>query len=296
MPPKKNKPKITPGQLRGILREINQPPHNARQRKVPRNKPTPKRASGPVKRTQTGVKKTPSTIREEKYQVRKARLARVLNKLQQPPKRSKSPSKPRPITVSRRIPIKADVEGTGKRAVKYKGKVIYLTPGQIKGIFGKSGLDSPKNTVDILKRELNLTPGARARLDAEAARLQDILEREAQLDYRRQAKESARNPLKTTPPDPVWDAKNKKWVFLEPLRQAEVDREQYEKVRKIKKEEREEERRTGRKKKQRLLQETSDAIDKRSRRKIKEARQTRPSAPRGGIVPGAGGGLLPRIR
>lgn len=288
MPPKKNKPKITPGQLRGIIRDISQPPNNARQRKVPpqtklvtrkRGENPPR--SGKVKRTQTGIKKTPATIATERYQATQVRLQRLAQRLQQPAKRAKSPSKPRPITVSRRIPMKADVEGTGKRAVKYRGKVIYLTPGQIKGLVGKGDVvpDSPRNTVDILKRELNLTPGARARLDAEEARLA----REEQLSRNKQYEESKRNRRVQNP-------------LREPAARREAERRVIEGLRAIERAERAKERLTGRKKKQRLLQETSDAIDKRSRRKIKEARQTRPSAPRGGIVPGAGGGLLPRIR
>lgn len=202
MPPKKNKPKITPGQLRGIIREMNQPPFNAVRRKVPRNKPTPKRASGKVKRTETGIKKTPATIAQERYQAYQMRLQRMEQKLRRPTTRQVSPLT-RPKVQKRQ---ESGLRPGGKRRV---GIDLQQLPRLVKtGIISQQEADiirnaaegrrvnyrqagvSVRDTSNILKRELNLTLSARERLDAEEARLA----REEQLSRNKQWKESQRNP------------------------------------------------------------------------------------------------------
>lgn len=199
MPPKKNKPKVTPGQLRGIVREMDKPPFNARKRTrvsqkglVTRTTKQEKSKSGPVKRTQTGVKKTPSTIAAERAQRGQMRLKRMAERLQQPAKRATT-APTQKITLPRGIPTKEQVSGTGLRGVMYRGRLVYLTPGQITALTKSGKIDAPRAITtegkQILRRELNLTPQARARLDAEEARLA----REARVSANKQYEESLRN-------------------------------------------------------------------------------------------------------
>lgn len=205
MPPKKNKPKVTPGQLRGIVREMDKPPFNARKKTrvsqkglVTRTKNQPASKSGPVKKTQTGVKKTPSTIAAERAQRGQMRLKRMAERLQQPTKRLKS-APTQKITLPRGIPTKEQVGGTGLRGVMYRGRLVYLSPGQITALTKSGKIDAPRAVTSegkqILRRELNLTPQARARLDAEEARLA----REARLSANKQYEESKRNPRVQNP-------------------------------------------------------------------------------------------------
>jgi hypothetical protein len=137
---------------------MGQPPHNARKRTrvsqkqlVARTKNQPAPRSGKVQRTQTGVKKTPSTIAAERAQRAKVRLERLAERLQRP---AKLPG----------VTPRKQVGGVIPRIYTPEGK-------------------------QILRRELNLTPSARARLDAEEARLA----REAQLSANKQFEESRRN-------------------------------------------------------------------------------------------------------
>lgn len=296
MPPKKNKPKITPGQLRGIIREMNQPPFNARQRKVPRNKPTPKRASGPVKRTQTGIKKTPATIAQERYQAGQMRLQRMAQKLQQPAKRPVAGQVPVGLAKPKvQKPQKGGIRARARGGAGKGGKLFY-TPGSVgkrlvgidlrqlprlvqQGIISQSEANTIRNaaegrrmsysqsgvsvrdTSNILKRELNLTPGARARLDAEEARLA----REEQLSRNKQYEESKRNRKVQNP-------------LREPAARREAERRAIEGLRAIEKAEREK---------------------KKLQKKKPPARLTPPRTPRGGmmlpLIPGGGGGAFPQI-
>ena len=323
MPPKKNKPKITPGQLRGIIREMNQPPFNARQRKVPRNKPTPKRASGPVKRTQTGIKKTPATIAQERYQAGQMRLQRMAQKLQQPAKRPVPGQVPTGLAKPKvQKPQKSGIR-TRARGGAGKGGRLFYTPGKTgrrlvgidlrqlprlvqQGIISQSEANTIRNaaegrrmsysqagvsvrdTSNILKRELNLTPGARARLDAEEARLA----REEQLSRNKQYEEARRNPKIQDPMKEPAARRNAERIAIEFFREAaKSDKAQIA-------------REKAKRRRQKILKETSVAIDKRNRRKAKEARTTPPRTPRiyvgrGGIppiMPGGGGGMFQQIQ
>ena len=199
--------KLTAGQVRRIVKEMDQPPFGSRKRTrvsqkrlVARStKDTPPK-SGPVKRTQTGVKKTRSTIAAEKEQRKDVRLEVMQERLKKPTKVSK-PAPSKKILLPRGIPLRDEVTGTGLRGVMYRGRLIYLSPGQITALTKAGKLDMPKvatpDRQQILKRDLNLTPQARARLDAEEARLA----REANLSASKQYKESKVNPRVQNPMD-----------------------------------------------------------------------------------------------
>lgn len=197
--------KLTAGQVRRIVKEMDQPPFGSRKRTrvsqkklVARStKDTPPK-SGPVKRTQTGVKKTQSTLTAERAQRAQMRLERMSQRLQRPTKVSK-PASSKKILLPRGIPLRDEVTGTGLRGIMYRGRLVYLSPGQITALTKSGKLDMPKvatpDRQQILKRDFNLTPQARARFDAEEARLA----REANLAASKQYKESKVNPRVQNP-------------------------------------------------------------------------------------------------
>jgi hypothetical protein len=184
---------------------MDQPPFGSRKRtRVSQKKlvtrstrdATPK--SGPVKKTETGVKKTPSTLAAERAERAQMRLERMSQRLQRPSKSVKA-APTQKIMMPRGIPLKEQVTGTGLRGVMYRGRLVYLSPGQITALTKSGKLDIPKvatpDRQQILKRDFNLTPQARARLDAEEARLA----REANLAASKQYKESKVNPRVQNP-------------------------------------------------------------------------------------------------
>jgi hypothetical protein len=235
MPPKK-KPKLSPGQLRGIVKTMDQPPFGSRKRtRVSQKKlvtrstrdATPK--SGPVKKTETGVKKTPSTLAAERAQRARMRLERMSERLQRPSKSVKA-APTQKIMMPRGIPLKEQVTGTGMRGVMYRGRLVYLSPGQITALTKAGKLDAPRAAAPdnklILKRDFNLTPMARERFDAEQARLA----REERLSANKQYEESKRNPRVQNP-------------MREPQARRIADQQAIEGIKAIKKAEKEKARR-----------------------------------------------------
>jgi hypothetical protein len=270
MPPKKNRPKVTPGQVRGIVKEMNQPPFGSRKRTrvsqkklVARGSRDPIPKSGKVQKTQTGIKKTPSTIAAERAQRGQMRLKRLAERLQQPAKQAKAAPTQR-INLPRGIPTREQVTGTGQRGVMYRGRLVYLTPGQITALQNSGKLETTRpatpDTRQILKREMNLTPQARARLDAEEARLA----REAQLSANKQYEESKRNRRIQNP-------------MREPQARRIAEQQAAEGIKAIQK------------------------AEKEKARRQKKPLRPRTSTPRGGmgiapIMPGGGGMMIPRIK
>lgn len=207
----RSKRNVTTGDVARALREMSQPPGNARQRPIWKQKKlvTRMRGENPPKGSRVKVSRGMTKLEKAMAQATKERPNR--EKLKMSPPAKKRAAKPSSIVISKRIPTKAEVRDIGLRAVQYRGRVIYLTPAQIKAIESRTPKGTPQNiynfpdsfkkylpsyriTADILGRELNLTPTARARLDADEARRAAMLEEEARLDYKRQVQESKRNP------------------------------------------------------------------------------------------------------
>jgi hypothetical protein len=108
------------------------------------------------------------------------------------------------------IPTRQEVEDVGARAVKYKGKTIYLTPGQIKqlglpvdypettfgNLFGEDRSQA-KKAQDILNREIK---------DAESVKEEIRLRAEAAKDWSNQARAAATNPEVRNPAEALGKA------------------------------------------------------------------------------------------
>jgi hypothetical protein len=147
---------------------------------------------------------------------------------------------------------------------------------------GFSVFGLPRGDGGILKRELNLTPMARARLDAEEARLAQ----EARLSAIKQEEESRRNPRVQNPrtgPKVIPGGRGAETTIIDP----EVD--------KLIKAARE-----NRKAKAAIQKEINDELVKEKTRRQKKPLRARTITPRGGmgiapIMPG-GGGLISRIK
>jgi len=96
------------------------------------------------------------------------------------------------------IPTRQEVEDVSTRAVKYKGKTIYLTPGQIKqlglpvdypkttfgNLFGEDKAQA-KKAEDLLNREIK---------DVKSIKESNMLREEAAKDWSNQARAAATNP------------------------------------------------------------------------------------------------------
>jgi hypothetical protein len=314
MPPKKkNRPKVTPGQVRGIVREMNQPPHNARKRS---------RALPPGMRTRTpsqerpkefgklSVKKNPQggvgrrgyVDPEFKAWLLKQRMSPKAKRAVTPTAKPKvqKPLKSRAVTT--RAGTKPRLKATGpdvrkrivgidlrtlpdlvRRGVISQSEANTIASGVERRAYNiptQSGSRGPSDT--ILRRELNLTPMARARLDAEEARLAQ----EARLSAIKQEEESKRNPRVQNPrtgPKVIPGGRGAETTIIDP----EVD--------KLIKTARE-----NRKAKAAIQREINDELVKEKTRRQKKPLRARTITPRGGmgiapIMPG-GGGLISRIK
>jgi len=314
MPPKKkNRPKVTPGQVRGIVREMNQPPHNARKRS---------RALPPGMRTRTpsqerpkefgklSVKKNPQggvgrrgyVDPEFKAWLLKQRMSPKAKRAVTPTAKPKvqKPLKSRAVTT--RAGTKPRLKATGpdvrkrivgidlrtlpdlvRRGVISQSEANTIASGVERRAYNiptQSGSRGPSDT--ILRRELNLTPMARARLDAEEARLAQ----EARLSAIKQEEESRRNPRVQNPrtgPKVIPGGRGAETTIIDP----EVD--------KLIKTARE-----NRKANAAIQREINDELVKEKTRRQKKPLRARTITPRGGmgiapIMPG-GGGLISRIK
>lgn len=280
----------TKAELRSIVREMRNPPHNARRRPaLPQTKlVTRKRGENPPRSGKVTVSRG---LTKRQRAVDSATPERPGQWAMPPKPRTKRPAastakpKPQKPRVQPAIRTRARAKGgrlfytpTGPRK-RIIGMDIRVLPELVnKGIItqseanairnaaeGRRGVNynlpvSTRNTANILKRELNLTPSARARLDAEEARLAREADRSASL----QLQESRRNKR-----------------VQNPLTETQADQEA-----------------------KRRVEEGLRAIEKAERKKkrLQRKQPSRPIAPRtstGGMIPmapGAGGGLLPRIR
>ena len=290
----------TKAELRSIVREMKNPPHNARRRPVPpqtklvarkRGENPPRSSKVTVSRGLTRTQRiVDSATRERPGQwtmLPKPRVKRPAT----------STAKPKPVKPRVQPAIRTRARANG-------GRLFYTPTGPRKRIIGmdlrrlpelvskglisqseanairnaaegRKGIDynltsSVKDTANILKRELNLTPSARARLDAEEARLAREAERSASL----QLQESRRNKRVQNPltEGNILSRRPKKGTTA-----AEVEKRVIEGLRAIEQAER-------------------------KKKRLQRKQPSRPIAPRtstGGMIPmapGAGGGLLPRIR
>jgi hypothetical protein len=285
MPPKKkNRPKVTPGQVRGIVREMGQPPFNARKRTRvsqkglvarTRKQEAPK-AFTPVQRKFVGAPGRPGYVSpEEKIQRLKETMGPRAKRAVTPTAKPKVQKPLKSRTVTTRAGAKPRLKATGpalrkriigidlrtlpdlvRRGVVSQSEANTIARGVERRAYNIPVQGSGRGPSDsILRREMNMTPMARARLDAEEARLA----REAQLSANKQYEESRRNPRVQNP-------------MREPSARRIVEQQVIQADKAIKKAEKE-----------------------------KARRQKKPLRPRGGmllppLMGGGGGGAMPRIK
>ena len=125
-----------------------------------------------------------------------------------------TPVKQTDIVLSKAIPTRQEIEDVAPRAVTYRGKVIYLTPAQIKQL-GLS-VDYPETTFGNLfgeqqpktqyERMTGITPLSRQIKDVESAKEETRLRTEALNDWNNQARAAAINPEVRSPAEALGKA------------------------------------------------------------------------------------------
>ncbi len=123
-----------------------------------------------------------------------------------------TPVKQPTVTLPKGIPFRSEVEDVAPRAVTYKGKVIYLTPGQIKAM----GLtaDYPESTFvggeikpkTQYERITGISPLSRQIKDVESVKEEARLRAEALNDWNNQARAAATNPEVRSPAEALGKA------------------------------------------------------------------------------------------
>lgn len=108
------------------------------------------------------------------------------------------------VMLSKAIPTREQLESTGYRAVKYQGKIIFLSPGQVKEVAKGLGIDvefkgGQDNLFDekpkgIYERSFRLSPEGRAAADRAAAAEAERLRVEAIKDWEAQARAAQTDP------------------------------------------------------------------------------------------------------
>jgi hypothetical protein len=111
-----------------------------------------------------------------------------------------TPVKQPTVILPKGIPFRPEIEDVAPRAVSYKGKTIYLTPGQIKAM----GLvvDYPESTFvggevkpkTQYERITGISPLSREIKDVESVKAETRLRAEAAKDWSNQARAAATNP------------------------------------------------------------------------------------------------------
>lgn len=118
-----------------------------------------------------------------------------------------------PVVLSKAIPTREDLELKGYRAVKYKGQVVYLSPGQLKQIAKDAGIKIETTTTikgqatpskGIYERTTGISPEARAAADRRAMADAERLRTEAIREWTIQQRDfkidstKTRNPAEST--------------------------------------------------------------------------------------------------
>lgn len=125
-----------------------------------------------------------------------------------------TPVKQTDVVLSKAIPTRQEIEDVAPRAVTYRGKVIYLTPAQIKQL-GLS-VDYPETTFGNLfgeqqpktqyERMTGITPLSRQIKDVESAKEETRLRTQALNDWNNQARAAAINPEVRSPAEALGKA------------------------------------------------------------------------------------------
>jgi hypothetical protein len=147
-----------------------------------------------------------------------------------------TPVKQPTVILPKGIPFRPEIEDVAPRAVSYKGKTIYLTPGQIKAM----GLvvDYPESTFvggevkpkTQYERITGISPLSREIKDVESVKAETRLRAEAAKDWSNQARAAALNPQVRNPADALAKGKvspdsSKAVAFAEELANKLYDKE-----------------------------------------------------------------------
>ena len=188
-------PKILPKDIRDAIREMSKHP-TGMPRKVKGRSPQQLSATekAEVTKRKPVIKTTvpPKVIAKKRSETAQQRKENLKNLKKTPPKKSVR----QPIVLSKKIPTRQELEAN-LRAVKYKGKTLYLTPAQIEKLFPRS----KGTTKGIFERETGLSPEARAAKDRIAAKDADTARKVAEAEWQRQLALHKRNPQKYRHPN-----------------------------------------------------------------------------------------------
>ena len=123
-----------------------------------------------------------------------------------------TPVKQPTVTLPKGIPFRSEVEDVAPRAVNYKGKTVYLTPGQIKAM----GLvaDYPESTFvggevkpkTQYEKITGISPLSRQIKDVESVKEETRLRAEAAKNWSDQARAAATNPQVRNPAEAIGKA------------------------------------------------------------------------------------------
>jgi hypothetical protein len=116
------------------------------------------------------------------------------------------------VILPKGIPFRSEIEDVAPRAVSYKGKTIYLTPGQIKAM--RLVADYPESTFvggevkskTQYERITGISPLSREIKDVESVKAETRLRAEAAKDWSNQARAAATNPEVRNPAEALGKA------------------------------------------------------------------------------------------
>jgi hypothetical protein len=113
--------------------------------------------------------------------------------LRNPP--AKKSSKQSSVMMTKKIPTRQEMLGA-KKVVKYRGKDLILSPGQI----NKLRSATKKETTGIYERQFGISPKTRDILDKKVIERANQIEKEGRAEYLRQMRDSKINPNLTRDP------------------------------------------------------------------------------------------------
>lgn len=143
------------------------------------------------------IRTTPKKSAAQSLAEKKTRVfteKEALRKSLRNPPAAKS-SKKSPVFLSKKIPTRLEAKSASK-VVKYRGKDLILSPGQISKLQSKV----TKETTGIYERQFGISPKTRDLLDKKVIERANQIEKEGRAEYLRQMRDSKINPNLTRDP------------------------------------------------------------------------------------------------
>ena len=184
----------------GGSKPLGRPKGNIPTRKTnpSKNIPTNLKGVGDLRVTKkTTVERIPKKLSAQSAAEKRAKVFTQKESLQKSlrnPPAAKS-SKKSPVFLSKKIPTRLEAKSASK-VVKYRGKDLILSPGQISKLQSKV----TKETTGIYERQFGISPKTRDLLDKKVIERANQIEKEGRAEYLRQMRDSKINPNLTRDP------------------------------------------------------------------------------------------------